>query len=106
MELCDEIDAQALSRALTGHARDIHRYARSFCLASPANLEVSVRQRENFAANVGRMVEGMRSLLLLAKYKGISRYCNLEQIEAWMEGAAAALEEPREAPVTDLWVAG
>ena len=108
MELCDETDARALSRALTGHARDIHRYASAFCVHSQANREVSARQRKRFAGNVWRMVEGMRALLLLARYKGISRYCNLEQIEAWMEGAASVLEDGNwnETAITNPELAG
>ncbi|MDR1519618.1 MAG: hypothetical protein LBU23_05670, partial [Planctomycetota bacterium] len=83
------------------HAREIHRYANAFCLPSPANLALTGRRRENFSGVVRRMIKDMRALLLLARHKGISRFCNLEQIEAYLEGAGAALETTASAEFAD-----
>ncbi|MDR1533492.1 MAG: hypothetical protein LBU64_00100 [Planctomycetota bacterium] len=92
MEMCDEIDARIMSKALTGHARDIYRYANAFCLPSAANQEVAEGHREKFSRIVRRMLDELQALLLLARYKGISRFCNLELIEAYAEGAESAMK--------------
>ncbi len=98
METCDEASAKFMGEALLSHAREIHRYAKTFCLPSLANQAIAEAHKRKFTRVVERMVNEMHALLLMAKYKGASRFCNREQIEAYMDGARAALALQGAAP--------
>lgn len=89
---CDRETAEFISKALLDHAREIRRYALTYKEAIFPNQSQDAGRKEKFAANVQRMIAGMHSLMLMAKYKGISRFCNGEQIEACMEEAVEALD--------------
>ncbi len=91
METCDEATAKFMGEALLSHAREIHRYAKTFCLPTLANQAVSEGNRRRFSRTVERMINEMHALMLMAKYKGASRFCNREQIDAYMDGARAAV---------------
>ena len=91
METCDEPTAKFMGEALLNHAREIHRYARAFCLPTPANQAVSEGHKRRFFRTVERMINEMYALMLMARYKGISRFCNQEQIDAYMAEARAAI---------------
>lgn len=87
-----ESTAQFMGEALLSHAREIHRYAKTFCPATGANQALGEENRRKFSRIVLRMINEMHALLLMAKYKGVSDSCNIEQIEAYMENARAALD--------------
>lgn len=88
--------AQQMSEALLDHAKEIHRYARTFCEPSQANMALDEKHRRKFHNTVERMINEMHALLLMAKYKGVSRFCNCEQIEAYMEESRQCLANPAE----------
>lgn len=94
MEACDETTAKVMSDALMKHAKEIQRYARTYCEPTLANLSVDAELRRKFTKTVARMLDGMQALMLLAKYKGVSRFCNVEQIEAYMDEARVAVNSP------------
>ena len=102
MEQCAEEDARIVSAGLMRHARDIYTYAATFCLPSSANLSVAENRQAKFHRTVRRMLKEMHSLLLLARYKGVSRFCNMEQIEAYMEAAGLILESREDVTPVDL----
>ena len=92
--LCDEPTAMFMSEALLSHAREIHRYARTYPEVF-ASLPAE-RARENirkYVKNVVRMVKEMHALMLMAGYKGVTRFCNREQVEAYMEASLEAVEQ-------------
>ena len=92
--LCDEPTAMFMSEALLSHAREIHRYARTypevFASLPAERAGDSVRK---FVRNVIRMVKEMHALMLMAGYKGVARFCNREQVEAYMEASLEAIEQ-------------
>ena len=94
MNASNEAVAHQMSEALLGHAKEIHRYARTFCEPSQANLAIDEKQRRKFYRTVERMINEMHALLIMAKYKGVSRLCNREQIEAYMDEAQSAINDP------------
>jgi hypothetical protein len=102
MERCAEEDAKAVSAGLTLHARNIYAYAATFCLPGSANMSVAEDRRAKFRRTVRRMLKEMRALLLLARYKGVSRFCNMEQIEAYMEASNSILKSPEDANPVDI----
>lgn len=87
-----ESSAQFMGEALLNHARGILRYARTFCQPTGANQAIGEEHRRKFSHAVLRMVNEMHALLLMARYKGVSGSCNVEQIEAYMEEARAAID--------------
>lgn len=87
METCDEATAKFMGEALLNHAREICRYARTYSAQTHPEPEREKFLRERYARNLTRMLKEMHALMLMAKYKGISRYCNCEQIEAYVEDA-------------------
>ena len=91
METCDEATAMFMGEALLSHAREIRRYAKTYCLPSPANQAIAEGPKRKFTRTVERMINEMHALMLMAKYKGASRFCNREQIDAYMEEARAAI---------------
>ncbi len=88
---CDQETAEFMSKALLDHAKEIRRYALTYKEAIFPNPAQDAGRKEKFAANVQRMISGMYSLMLMAKHKGITRFCNREQIEACMDQATEAL---------------
>ena len=97
--MCDENTARFMSESLLNHAREIHRYARTYpgvIAALPAGEAAEARDR--FVKNVGRMADEMEALMLMARYGGVSRCCNREQVEAHIDGARAAAGLARRAP--------
>ena len=92
MKTCDEETAKFMSGALLDHAKEICRYAKAYRepIFPDANMDNPVRAK--FMTTVERMVKEMHALLLMAEHKGISRYCNREQIEAYMEEARAVVK--------------
>ncbi|MDR0361673.1 MAG: hypothetical protein LBJ46_03155 [Planctomycetota bacterium] len=94
--LCDEPTAKFMSESLANHAREIRRYAHTYPEACAA-LPEAERERlmGAFVENVDRMVNEMYSLMLMARHRGISRYCNHEQIEAYMMDAYSVIEALR-----------
>jgi hypothetical protein len=103
MEQCAEEDAKTVSEGLMRHTKDIYAYAVAFCLPSSANVSVAESHKMNFRRTVRRMLRELHSLLLLARYKGVSRFCNMEQIEAYMEAVDSILKSRKSVkPVDDL----
>ena len=94
MDHCDEAEARFMSESLLGHAREICRYAKTYCAPSLANMMVEEKHREKFARTVERMITEMRSLMLMAGVKGVARFCNREQIEAYIDEARLAVSTP------------
>ncbi len=84
---CDEQTALNMSKALFDHAREVNRYARTYpaVFASLKNKDKARESIKSFIKNVTRMIKEMTALMLMARYKGVSRFCNTEQIEAIME---------------------
>ena len=91
METCDETTAKFMAESLLNHAKDIFRYAKTFCEPTQANHQLDEEQQRKFGRTVRRMLNEMYSLMLMAKFKGISRFCNEEQIEAYMNEAKKAI---------------
>ena len=96
MNTCDEDIAKQMGKSLLDHARDIHNYARCYCEKTACNDYLSSDDRARFIKNLERMLKDMYALMLLAKYKGVSRFCNREQIEAYIEAAADIMATPAE----------
>ena len=94
---CSEETALFMGQSLTHHARDIYRYARQYCHPEN-NAYMDDDTRARYAGNLGRMLDEMYSIMLLARYKGVSRFCNREQIDAYLE-AAYEIIAPK--PATD-----
>lgn len=92
IEICDEATAKFMSEALLSHAREICRYAVTYSKPLVPGAPNDPAQRERFVGRVERMQKEMYALMLMAKYKGISRYCNKEQVEAYMDETTAILE--------------
>ena len=44
----------------------------------------------------------MYALMLMARYKGVSRFCNREQIEAYMDAAADVVVTPSTERILDM----
>ena len=94
METCNVANAKFMAESLLSHAREICRYAKAYCEPSYANLMLDEQYRLKFTRNVDRMIKEMSSLLLLAGNKGVDRFCNREQIEAYMDEARLAIAAP------------
>ena len=91
METCDEASAKFMAESLLDHAKEIYRYAKTFCEPTLANQAIDENIRKKFHRTVERMINEMHALMLMAQYKGVSRYCNQEQIEAYMDEARQAI---------------
>jgi hypothetical protein len=96
MERREQDDNQYMAQALLSHAKEIRRYARTFCEATSANQALDEGQKRKFAKTVDRMVNEMHALMLMAGYKGVAALCNREQIEAYMDEARLAISKPFE----------
>ncbi len=91
--VCDESTAKFMSEALMSHAREVARYAKTFPGVFESLPEEKARKTvARYIKSVSRMLNELNALLLMARYKGVSRYCNQEQIEAHMESAEEMLE--------------
>ncbi|MCC8180386.1 MAG: hypothetical protein LIP23_05695, partial [Planctomycetes bacterium] len=90
MKTCDEDTAVFMSQALLNHAKEIYRYAKTYRQPFDASVpptQAADNLKKKYHSTVKRMIEGMNALMLMANYKGISRFCNQEQIEAYIEMA-------------------
>ena len=86
---CDESTAQFMSEALLSHAREIHRYAKTYPSVFESLPAENARQSiTKFVKTVSSMIKGMHALMLMAKYKGVTRFCNQEQVDAYIENAS------------------
>ncbi len=90
MNTCDEKNAKFMGEALLNHAREICRYAKTYSGPIHPDRPSEERQKRKFVSTVDRMIREMGTLLLMANYKGVSRYCNREQIEAYIDEARLA----------------
>ena len=102
MKTCDESTAKNVGGSLLKHARAIHNYAMAYCRPTEENEYIDESSRAAFKANLARMLKEMDGLMLLANYRGVSRFCNKEQIEAYVECAREICET--EAQVIDFEV--
>lgn len=93
METCNETDAKFMAESLLNHAKEICRYARTYFEPGFFNL-LPDEKRQKFIRTVERMIREMNSLMLLATFKGVHRFCNQEQIEAYMDEARLAITTP------------
>ncbi len=91
MRYCDAETAEYMGKALLKHAREVHRYAVAYCAPTEDNAYIAPEARAKYAENLDRMLKELYALMLMAKYKGVSRFCNREQVEAYMESAAELL---------------
>ncbi len=91
MQYCDEDTAKHMGKSLLRHARDIHNYAIAYCAPTEDNEYIDTASRVQYTENLERMLKELYALMLMAKYKGVSRFCNREQIEAYMEAASELL---------------
>ncbi|MCD8350942.1 MAG: hypothetical protein LUC93_10075 [Planctomycetaceae bacterium] len=101
--LCSEEKAIFMGSSLLKHAKEIYRYALAYCAESAANEWMDDESRALYRRNLDRMIKDMYALMLMARYKGVSRYCNREQIDAYVD---AAYETIAPQPVVDyaaLW---
>lgn len=94
METCDETTARVMGEALLNHAREICRYACTYSETIHSVPSKEEAHRKKFMRNVERMIKEMHALMLMAKHKGISRFCNREQIEAYIDNASRVIERP------------
>ncbi|MCC8166169.1 MAG: hypothetical protein LIQ31_08460 [Planctomycetes bacterium] len=88
MTHCDEDIAKNVSRSLLNHAREIYRYAKTYCQDSAKDF-LDENGRNKAVRHVDRMLKEMYALMLMARYRGVSRFCNKEQIEAYVDAAQA-----------------
>lgn len=87
--VCDEATAKFMSEALLNHAREVSRYARTYPeVFESLPVERARDSVAKFIKNVSRMIKEFQALMLMAKYKGVTRFCNREQIEAYVENAS------------------
>lgn len=91
MRYCDEDTAKYMGKSLLKHAREIYNYAVAYCAPTEENEYIDAASRIKFTENLERMLKELYALMLMAKYKGVSRFCNREQIEAYMEAASGLL---------------
>ncbi len=91
MRYCDEETAKYMGKSLLKHAREIHNYALAYCVPTGDNEYIDTESRVKYTENLERMLKELYALMLMAKYKGVSRFCNREQIEAYMEAASDLL---------------
>lgn len=98
MNTCDEDTAKFMAKSLLNHAREIYRYAVTYCEPSAANEYIDIERRVKFTSHLERMLKEMYALMLMAKYKGVSRFCNREQIEAYMNSAADVIAPAEMSP--------
>ncbi len=91
MRYCDEETAQYMGKSLLKHAREIHNYALAYCAPTEDNEYIDAESRVRYTENLERMLKELYALMLMAKYKGVSRFTNREQIEAYMEAASDLL---------------
>ena len=92
MKTCNEDTAKFMGKSLLKHAREIHRYALTYCEMTVDNQYIDDKRRAKFVGSLENMIEEMYNLMLMAETKGVSRFCNNEQIEAYMEAAAEIIE--------------
>ena len=92
MEMCEDSKAKFMGTALLNHAKDIARYAKTYSEPFFPNIIPVDEQRDKFIKSVNRMIQEMHALLGMAQNKGIARYCNFEQIEAYIEEAVSIVE--------------
>lgn len=94
---CTEQDAKFMGESLLNHARGIYKYAQNYCNPDNNNY-MDDETRSQYAGHLERMLNEMYSIMLLARYKGVCRFCNREQIDAYID-AAYEIIAPR--PVVD-----
>ncbi len=94
MEMCDEKTAKFMAESLLEHAQNIYRYAKTYSQPIYDDRQAESKLKSTFVKTVERMLKEMYALMLMAKYKGISRFCNREQIEAYMEEAEEIISAP------------
>lgn len=93
-EICDEATARSMAASLLSHAREVNRYAVTYCANTSDNDYLADDVRATFVQNLKRMLKDLQGLMLLASHKGVSRYCNVEQIDAYMDAAHNAINNP------------
>jgi hypothetical protein len=91
MRHCDTETAEYMGKALLKHAREVHHYALAYCAPTEDNEYIDTGSRVKYTENLERMLKELYALMLMAKYKGVSRFTNREQIEAYMEAASELL---------------
>ena len=91
MRYCDSETAEYMGKALLKHAREVHHYALAYCAPTEDNEYIDAESRVKYMENLERMLKELYALMLMAKYKGVSRFTNREQIEAYMEAASELL---------------
>ena len=98
MRYCDEDTAKFMGKSLLKHAKEVYNYALAYCAPTADNEYIDTESRVKFTGNLERMLKELYALMLMAKYKGVSRFCNREQIEAYMDAAAELLVPTQAAP--------
>ncbi len=91
MRYCDEDTAKYMGKSLLKHAREVRNYALAYCAPTGDNEYIDAESRVKYTENLERMLKELYALMLMAKYKGVSRFTNREQIEAYMEAASELL---------------
>lgn len=98
MRYCDEDTAKFMGKSLLKHAKEIYNYAIAYCVPTADNEYIDAESRVKFTENLERMLKELYALMLMAKYKGVARFCNREQVEAYMDAAAEVLSPAQNAP--------
>jgi hypothetical protein len=93
-QLCDEDAAKFMSESLLDHARRIYRYAKTYSQPIHPDKVAEKKLKDVFFNNVERMIKEMYGLMYMARKRGIARFCNNEQIEAYMAEARALVSRP------------
>ena len=98
MRYCDEDTAKYMGKSLLKHAKEVYNYALAYCAPTADNEYIDTESRVKFTMNLERMLKELYALMLMAKYKGVSRFCNREQIEAYMDAASELLVPAQATP--------
>jgi len=95
MIITDETSAKSIAESLLGHARSVYKYADNYCRDSEFNERFDDKTRATFKTHAVRLLKDLYAMVLLAKYNGINRYCNTEQIEAYYEAGREIVENEK-----------
>ncbi len=76
----------SIAKSILNHARAIHRYAKSYCEGDTSDF-MNDHERAKSRLHVEEMLRELQTILTMARRKGISELCNLEQVAAYANAA-------------------
>ncbi len=76
----------SLSKSILNHARAIHRYAKTYCENDTSDFQTK-EERAKSRICVEQMLRELQGILTMARRKGVTQQCNLEQVAAYADAA-------------------